>query len=52
MASAVLITKETALEAVITTVLKTSEAGRVLGTELWLGHRVTADAGGAAGCVA
>src|ERR671925_1152995 len=32
MASAVLITRETALEAVITTVLKTSEAGRVLGT--------------------
>jgi len=32
MASAVLITKETALEAVITIVLKTSDAGRVLGT--------------------
>src|ERR671924_342286 len=32
MASAVLTTTETALEAVITTVLKTSEAGRVLGT--------------------
>jgi hypothetical protein len=32
MARAVLITKDTALEAVITTVLKTSEAGRVLAT--------------------
>jgi hypothetical protein len=32
MASAVLITKETTLEAVITIVLKTSDAGRVLGT--------------------
>jgi hypothetical protein len=32
MASAVLITKETALEAVITIVLKTSDAGRVLST--------------------
>ena len=31
MASAVLITRETALEAIITTVLKTSEAGRVVG---------------------
>src|SRR6266516_887137 len=50
MASAVLITNATALEAVITAVLKTSEAGCVLGrgpgssTALWLALEESSDA--------